>query len=429
MGAVSGALMRKLYTLLFSLVLPAVLLRLYWRGRKAPDYRLRWRERLGSYPRPMAANGIWFHAVSVGEVEAALPLIKRMLSTQTEPKVLVTCTTPTGSARIRALLGNQVEHVYLPYDVPWIIERFMRQFRPRLAVFLEKEVWPNLFATCAEHSIPLFVVNARLSARSASAYQKIPSLIQPALRCITLIAAQTEDDYANFLAIGASAGQLRVLGNIKFDLAIDPATVEKGRQLKQQSFAGRWVWIVASSHHDEEAQLLPVYRQLKQSIPELLLVIVPRHPERFQTVAQLCVEQGLTLVKRSSGDTVSAAVDVYLADSMGELKMLYAAADMAFVGGSLVSVGGHNVLEAAAVGVPVIFGPQMFNFQDVAERMLRAQAAVQCADVDAIAEIVLALRQSASLHEQLVVNAQAFVLQNQGATERVAQLLEQQLSV
>lgn len=420
-------MMRQLYTLIFSLALPFVLLRLYWRGFRAPEYRRRWRERLGYYPGEPLDDVVWFHAVSVGEAEAAFPLIRLMLSNYPDLRVLVTCTTPTGSARIQTVLADQVQHVYLPYDLPWIVERFMQQFRPRLAVFLEKEVWPNLFAACAERQIPLFIVNARLSSRSARAYQKIPSLIGPALRYATLIAAQTEDDRTRFVTIGADAERVQVLGNIKFDLTIDDDVLLAGRLLKQQMFAGRLVWIIASSHHDEESQLFPVYKTLKSQIPHLLLMIAPRHPERFQSVAKLCAEQGLTVVCRSSGQAVDTATDIYLADSMGELKMLYASADVAFVGGSLVPVGGHNVLEPAAVGVPVLFGSQMFNFQDVADRMLQARAALQCHSADAVGAAILNIQQSAELREQLAENAKRFVQVNQGATARVRQLLVQQL--
>lgn len=416
--------MRQLYTFMFTLALPAVLLRLYWRGIKAPEYRRRWQERLGCYQHNPVPGVIWFHAVSVGEAEAAFPLIKRLQSLHPQARMLVTCTTPTGSARIRAVLGEQVEHVYLPYDLPWVLERFMRQFEPRLAVFLEKEVWPNLFAACAEQQIPLYVVNARLSARSATAYRKIPSLIRPALASATLIATQTEDDRLRFIEIGADAERVQVLGNIKFDVTVEDEILMAGRQLKQSLFAGRLVWIAASTHDNEEAQLLAVYQGLKQQIPQLLLVIAPRHPERFQLVAKLCTELGAVVVTRSSGQTVDELTDVYLADSIGELKMLYAAADLAFVGGSLVAVGGHNVLEPAAVGMPILFGMQMFNFQDIAERMLAAQAAVQCHDAQAVGAAILGLHQSAEYKNRLAENAKSFVKQNQGATARIAQLLQ-----
>jgi len=325
------------------------------------------------------------------------------------------------------LFGDQVEHVYLPYDLPPVVERFLTHFRPRCAVFMEKELWPNLFAACRNRQIPLYVINARLSARSARAYLKIPALIQPTLACITTIAAQTEDDRQRFIEIGARPEQIRVLGNLKFDLSIDAALLEDGAALKRRLFGERFVWIIASTHDDEEAQLLAAYRRLKPAIPSLLCMIAPRHPERFDVVDGWCREQGFAVVRRSLGQALSAETDIYLADSLGELKLLYAAADVAFVGGSLVEVGGHNVLEPAAIGVPVLFGPQMFNFQEIAEHMLAMDAAIQCQTVDDIADAILDLYQHPETCQRLIRHAQAFVTQNQGAVSRIAELLSTSL--
>ena len=421
--------MRTLYTLLFYLALPLVLSRLYWRGIKAPEYRRRWRERLGFYPFPSRQDVIWFHTVSVGEAEAAFPLIRLLQSQYPQFPILVTTTTPTGSARVRVVFADQVEHVYLPYDLPIVVRRFIGHFRPRLAVVMEKEIWPNLFAACAAESIPLFIINARLSARSARSYHKIPALVQPALACVTMVAAQTDEDAARFVEIGAAPKRVKVLGNVKFDVAIDPATIADGQSLKCQFFAGRWVLIVASSHQGEEDVFLDLYPRLKADLPELLLLIVPRHPERFQLVRQLAEQRGLQVAMRSEQRVCSAQTDVYIGDSMGELKMLYAAADAAFVGGSLVPVGGHNVLEPAAVGVPVLFGPEMFNFQEIAERILAAEAAIQCADRERIFSVVMRLYQDKAFANQLVTRGKMFVQANQGATARVAALLSESLRI
>lgn len=419
--------MRNLYTLLYGLLLPAVLLRLYWRGCKAPQYRQRWLERLGFYQMPSRQGVIWIHAVSVGEVEAAFPLIAHFRHSHPQLPILVTTTTPTGSARVRAALAGQVEHVYLPYDLPFVIERFLKCFRPRLAVMMEKEIWPNLFAASAAQNIPLFIVNARLSARSARSYRKIPGLVKPALACVTMVAVQTEEDRLRFIEIGAAPQQVQVLGNIKFDVTIDAAVIAEGRALKQQLFAKRWVWIVASTHQGEEETFLALYPVLKVTIPELLLLIVPRHPERFQTVKKLCEQQGLAVVMRSEQRQCHEQTDVYIADSMGELKMLYAAADLAFVGGSLVPVGGHNVLEPAAIGIPVLFGPEMFNFQEIAERILALEGAIQCRDRQAIIDAVLGVYRDIAFRNRLIDNGRLFVENNQGATKRVAGLLAEYL--
>jgi 3-deoxy-D-manno-octulosonic-acid transferase len=418
---------RRCYTLLFYIGLPVVLLRLYWRGLKAPAYKLRWQERLGIYKSPSKQHSIWFHCVSVGEAEAAFSLIRLMQAEQPAQRFLVTTTTPTGSARVKAVLADQVEHVYLPYDLPVILKRFFAHFQPKMAVFMEKEIWPNTFAACAVQNIPLFVISARLSARSAQAYKKIPYLVKPALQSVTLIAAQTEADAKRLIEIGALPEHVKVLGNIKFDLSIDDNVLVAGQALKQQVFDGRFVWIWASTHHDEESQLLSVYPQLKNQIPNLLVIIAPRHPERFESVKKLCQQQGLNTVMRSEAAGVSQATDIYVADSMGELKMLYASADVAFVGGSLVAVGGHNVLEPALIGTPILFGPQMFNFKEIAERILAEQAAVQCQNVDEIAAAVTKIHADQNYKNMLIARAKAFVLRNQGATRRTADMLSQRL--
>lgn len=420
-------LARRFYTLLFYIGLPVVLLRLYWRGLKAPAYKQRWQERLGFYNKPPRHNCVWFHCVSVGEAEAAFPLIRLLQTEYPQQRFLVTTTTPTGSARVTSVLADQVEHVYLPYDLPWVLQRFFAQFQPKLAVFMEKEIWPNTFAACAAQNMPLFVINARLSQNSAQAYKKIPYLIKPALQCVTRVAAQTEADAQRLVEIGLSSQQLTVLGNIKFDLEIDDGVLAEGQALKKQRFAGRFVWIWASTHHDEEQQLLPLYRQLKNTMPDLLLIIAPRHPERFDSVKKLCGQEGLNTVLRSESTDVSQATDIYLADSMGELKMLYAAADVAFVGGSLVAVGGHNVLEPALIGTPILFGPQMFNFKEIAERILAEQAAVQCRSLEEIAAAVTRIHADEHYKNMLIARAKAFVLRNQGATRRTADMLAQSL--
>ena len=416
--------MRLLYTSLFSLLLPLVLFRLFWRGVKAPAYRLRWQERLGFYHLPEQKDLIWLHAVSVGEAEAAFVLIKRWQQQQPASQFLVTTTTPTGSARVKAVLADSVLHVYLPYDIPVIVNRFIKHFQPRLAIIMEKEIWPNLYAACHKANIPIILLNARLSARSAQAYLKIPALIKPALHLINQIAVQTDDDKRHFIAIGAKPETVQVLGNIKFDVAISPETIQQGQQLKQSLFAKRFVWIIASSHPGEEEILLNLYPQLRAKIANLLLLIVPRHPERFKQVQALCQQKQLAVVMRSSQPTrLPANTDVYLADSMGELRMLYASADIAFVAGSLAAIGGHNVLEPAAIGIPVLFGSQMFNFQAIADSMLENQAAWQCQDAEAISAAVLKLYQQPELRQALAEKGLAFVQASRGAVESMMALL------
>lgn len=419
--------MRSFYSCLFYLLIPFILVRLIWRSISAPAYRYRWGERFALYKKSFPQNVIWFHAVSVGEVEALFPLVKKIQREYPNATLLITTTTPTGSARVKAIMRDSVEHVYLPYDIPCGINRFMRCFKPRMAVIMETEIWPNLFAYCGKNEIPLYIINARLSEKSARGYQKIPGLISPALACVKSIAAQTQDDACRFAAIGAKTETVRTLGNIKFDVEVSNEVIQQGVQLKAELFAGRFVWLIASTHKDEEAIFLEIYKEIKSKIPELLLVIVPRHPERFVEVKKLCEQNQLAVVMRASGEICRPYDDVYLVDTMGELKMLYAASDVAFVGGSMVPVGGHNILEAAAVGTPVLFGPYMANFKEIAEGVLRQDAAMQCQDEGEIINSMTALYVDAEYRQSLVEKGKVFVRQNQGATTRIFDMLIQDI--
>jgi 3-deoxy-D-manno-octulosonic-acid transferase len=415
--------MRTAYSAIFYLIIPFILLRLLWRSVKAPDYRLRWRERFACYDRKYPQNVVWFHAVSVGEAEAVFPLVRRLQQQNPLAKLLITTTTPTGSARVRAVLGKTVEHVYLPYDTPGAVRRFMQCFRPVLAVIMETEIWPNLFTYCGKNGIPLWVINARLSEKSARGYQKIPSLIHPVLANVKQVAAQTQEDAERFIAIGAKPGQVATVGNIKFDLEIPEGIVKEGKLLKTGVFNGRFVWLAASTHRGEEQVFLDVYKELKPKIPELLLLIVARHPERFAEVGALCGQNNVAAVTRTSKKPCNVETDVYLGDTMGELKMLYAAADIAFVGGSMVPVGGHNLLEASAIGVPVLFGPYMANFKEIAQKVLAHNAAIQCHDKGAIVQAILAVYSDSSYRNQLVEHGKLFVQMNRGVIGKLCGML------
>lgn len=415
--------MRTLYSVLFYLLIPFILLRLIWRSIKAPDYRQRWGERMGYYGRTYPQGVIWFHAVSVGEAEAVFPLVHRFQKQMPDKRILITTTTPTGSARVKAVMGQMVNHVYLPYDIPDAVERFMQCFKPVLAVIVETEIWPNLYHYCGKHNIPLYLVNARLSGRSTARYKKIPGLVHPVLTHIKTIAAQTEDDAQRFIEIGAASDQLITVGNIKFDIEIPQETIESGRLLKSTIFKGRFVLLAASTHKGEEQILIDTYKLLKVDIPNLLLVIVPRHPERFVEVGQLSGRNHLALVKRTSGKLCDPDTDVYLADTMGELKLLYGAADIAFIGGSMVDIGGHNLLEATAVGVPVLFGPSMANFKEIADKVTTYGAAIKCPDKMALARTILELHSDSKRRSILSGNGLKFLQQNRGVTEKLFNLL------
>jgi 3-deoxy-D-manno-octulosonic-acid transferase len=289
---------------------------------------------------------------------------------------------------------------------------------------METEIWPNLFAACGANAIPLYLINARLSEKSARGYQNISSLVQQTLSHVSLIAAQTEEDAQRFINIGAEAEKVKTLGNIKFDINVPADIIEHGALVRKILFPNRFVWVIASTHKDEEALFLEVYKDIKPQIPELLMLLVPRHPERFTEVKRLCEQQQLKVVIRTTGEAVTEDVDIYLVDTMGELKTMYAASDVAFVGGSMVPTGGHNILEASAVGIPVMFGPYMNNFKEIAKGVLNQRAAIQCQNKDAVVKSILALYQQPGDRLALVENGKRFLKQNQGAVARIFEMLE-----
>lgn len=405
--------MRFFYTLLLYLALPWILARLYWRGFKAPDYRRRWTERFGYFP-PMPQPGcLWVHAVSVGETRAALPLLRALRERYPALPLLVTATTPTGSRQIREALQGSVQHVYAPYDFPAAVDRFLNRTRPRLGIVMETELWPNLFHQCRTRHLPLIVANARLSERSASGYRRLPGLTASTLACATLIAAQTEADAGRFRQLGAP--RVRVTGNIKYDLTLPPELTGQSRELRRLLGRERPVLIAASTHAGEEQPILDAFAELRRDHPDLLLMLVPRHPERFSQVKALCQQRGLAVVTRSERRPCDSQTQIFLGDTMGELLLFYGAADLAFVGGSLVPTGGHNVLEPALLGLPVLFGPHMFNFTEASQRLLAATAAWQVADAGELARITGKLLVDPALAQAAGRRGKAIVEANRGA--------------
>ncbi len=415
--------MRLIYTGLLYLLLPLALLRLYWRGRHDPGHRQRWRERFGDFP-PLPAGSLWIHAVSVGEVRAALPLIRALRDQRPEQPLLVTTTTLTGSRQVREALAERVLHVYAPYDLPGAVARFLRNARPRMAVIMETELWPNLLRQCAAADIPVLIANARLSERSARGYARIGWLTRSMLQDVTLIAAQADADAQRFRALGAQ--RVEAVGNLKYDLTLPEELAEQGQALRRERLgANRPVWIAASTHAGEDEQILDAFAQLRVRWADLLLLLVPRHPERFDSVAALCRQRGFNLVRRSAQQACRPDTAVFLGDSMGELLRFYAAADLAFVGGSLVATGGHNVLEPALLGLPVLFGPHMFNFTEAGERLLEAQAAAQVTNAAELAAAVDRWLDNPDLRRITGQRGRAVVEQHRGALAALIQHIEE----
>ncbi len=413
---------RTLYTLLFHLGLPLVAIRLWLRARKAPAYARRIGERFAMNLPAMQPGGIWVHAVSVGESIAAAPMIRELLKRYPQLPITVTCMTPTGSERIQALFANEprIQHCYLPYDLPWAAARFLERVKPKLGVIMETELWPNHIHQCAKRGIPVALANARLSERSAKGYARFAGLTRPMLEEMSLIAVQTEAEAERFRLLGARPECVEVTGSIKFDLSIDPQLLIKARELREQWQAQeRPVWIAASTHEGEDEIVLAAHRQLLASYPNALLILVPRHPERFNSVFELCRREGFATVRRSSGESVEAQTQVLLGDTMGELLFLYALADSAFVGGSLVPNGGHNLLEPAALAKPVLSGPHLFNFLEIAAKLRDAAALEEVDDVQGLAVAVQRLFELPQDAQRMAQAGLTVMQLNQGALQRL----------
>ncbi|QJD29736.1 lipid IV(A) 3-deoxy-D-manno-octulosonic acid transferase [Methylococcus geothermalis] len=414
--------MRSVYTSLFYASLPLVLARLFWRSRANPGYRERVAERFAFYPGPRRPVDVWIHAVSVGEAEAAFSLIAT-IRRHLPASILVTTTTPTGSARLRKVLGDAVEHVYLPYDLPDGVGRFLDHFSPRLAVIMETEIWPNLFAACRGRGVPLVIANARLSERSARRYGHIRGTLKNLLAGVD-IAAQTEDDARRFLAVGADSSAVTVTGNLKFDTELDASTREAGEALKKRVFQERLVWLAASTHPGEERAVLEAFASVRCRHPHLKLVIAPRHPERFEEVARLVATSGYRIARQTqAGEVMPGNFDVFLLDTLGDLMRFYVASDIAFVGGSLVDIGGHNVVEPALAETAIVFGQHTRNFKQICDDLAGGEAALRVHDAEALAAAVDRLAADAGLRAELRRRALAFVERNRGASERHWRLL------
>ena len=408
---------RLLYSLLIYLAMPFLLLHLFWPRRGKPGYGKHWAELLGWIPSSHRNQApLWIHTVSVGESLAAIPLIRAIKSTYPELPLLVTTTTPTGAEQI-AKLGDLVEHRYAPLDYPHVIRRFLKRVQPRGLLIMETELWPNWLAACGARQLPVVVMNARLSERSCQRYQKIQGIFSAMSQHISAVLCQTREDEARFRRLGLPRQQLQVTGSLKFDIQLDEALISAGQALKQQ-LAPRPIWIAASTHHGEDEQVLAAHRQVLEQLPEALLILVPRHPQRFDQVARLCTGEGWEIARRSLQQPVATQTQIYLADTMGEMPLLFQAADVAFMGGSLVPVGGHNLLEPASLGKPTLIGPHYFNFSDVTRQLHDKNGCRIIADSHELALSLQELLQNESLSQQMGMQAFDVVHANQGAKDK-----------
>jgi 3-deoxy-D-manno-octulosonic-acid transferase len=415
--------LRVLYSLLFYLLTPLIVIRLLWRSYHAPAYFHRWAERFGFAPSLAGEAVIWVHAVSVGEVQASLPLVKTLLNHYPKYIVLLTTMTPTGSAQVKKSLGNQVAHCYLPYDLPNAVSRFLQRIQPQLGIILETELWPNLLHQCQRRGIPIILANARLSERSARGYSRLGALSRDMLSSLAFIAAQGVADAERFTALGAPPERVHVVGNLKFELKPSGDLEAQGVALRRQWGEQRLLWIAASTHEGEEEHILAAFKQVQQFHSTTLLILVPRHPERFSRVHHLCQQQGFATQLHSEQRICAPATEIFIGDSMGELLQFFAASDVAFLGGSLVPVGGHNPLEPAALGRPVILGPHMFNFTEISERLLKAGAATQIQTTQELGQAVLRYLSDPRLRAKAGEAGQRVIAQNQGASNKLLRLI------
>jgi 3-deoxy-D-manno-octulosonic-acid transferase len=422
--------MRLLYSILLTLALPVLVLRLYLRSLKAPAYRRRIRERFWPAPMPGLAERdklIWIHAVSVGEVAAAEPLIRSLLAQAPDLKILLTTMTPTGSDRARALTGDRLEHCYIPYDLPFLLAPFIRRLAPELLLLMETELWPNLLYCCARQNVKVMLANGRLSEKSARGYGRLPGLSRNMLQRIDCIAAQSADDAARFERLGADASKISVSGSLKFNVSI--AAVDNNYIIPLNSLkgSGRPVLIAASTREGEEEKVLTAYTRMLQRIPELVLLLVPRHPERFEEVARMLKEREFHYALRSSNREFSKDRQVLLGDSMGEMSNYYDCATLAFVGGSLVDTGCQNVLEPAARGIAVLTGPSQFNFATICRQLEQSGALITVRDESMLAECCIDLLQDECRRLTMGAAGKALVAENQQALPRHLALLQELL--
>jgi 3-deoxy-D-manno-octulosonic-acid transferase len=416
--------MRFIYILIAYLIAPVVLGAMALRGLRDRSHREGFAERFGLGRQLQGRRNIWVHAVSVGEVQASAPLVHALLAKFPEVPLVLTTGTATGRARARALFKERVDIRYVPIDLPGSVRRFFQRVNPALAVILETEIWPNLYHRCGRLGIPLVLASARISPRSVKSYRRLVGLFRQTLSHGIFIAAQSEQDAERFRSIGANPERTHVVGNIKFDFTLPPSIESQGAELRRLLGMDRPVWVAGSTHGEEEDVLVAAHRELRARYAQALLVLVPRHPPRFVEVADSLRAQGVNFVTRSSGAATAGNTEVFLVDKLGELLAFYAAADVAFVGGSLVPIGGHNLLEPAALGLPVLAGPNNFNSADIARLLVECGAVRIVHDAPQISAAIGELLADPTARSNMGASGRRAVEENRGAVRRLMEFLE-----
>lgn len=421
--------MRYLYSLFMTVLIPVVLAHLWLRGAKLPAYRQRWSERFGRFSfTPKKKTIIWLHTVSVGELIAAKAVIIWLLQ-RGDTQVVVTTTTPTGSEQVVKLFGDSVFHVYAPYDLPFCVVPFLKKIQPSLAIFMETELWPNTIHYCHKMNVPTLLANGRLSKKSANGYRRVSLLIGPMLKKIDRAAVQHATDAERFAKLGLPPDRIEVTGSIKFDISLPAEIQERAGQFRKTlgPEGSRKILIAASTHKGEDELILSAWKKIQSAYANALLILVPRHPDRFNDVYRLCIQRGFNTSRRSKGDEISVKTNILLADTLGELLMLYGCADIAFVGGTLIENGGHNFLEPAAWSVPVVSGPSTFNFAEIARLLIKNNGMVIVDSADALAEQIIFLFEDQLRLTSMGSAARGVVEANRGALEKLNSVITRML--
>ena len=421
--------MRFIYTLVIYLLIPFVLLRLFFLGLNIPAYRTRWQERFGFFSWENKDKPVlWVHAVSVGEVNAATPIINFFLEQYPQYQILVTTVTPTGAYTIKQNFGNDVTHLYLPYDLPFSIKKFINTINPSILITMETEIWPNLYNVCEFSNIPILIVNARLSEKSSKGYRLVSGLMKQTLMKVNMIAAQTKKDAERFISFGADKDKVFVTGNLKFDITVPHSITEEAESLKRYFSVNRPIWIAASTQEGEEEIVIKAHKKILIEYPDAILILAPRHPERVNKVAILCESADIKFVKRTEQRRFSKDLNAYILDTLGELQLHYAASQIAFVGGSLVNTGGQNMMEPASLGLPVISGLHTYNFKEITELLSEQEALISVSNEQELANEVCKLLSDANLRHNIGEKAQQVIEKNKGNIDRLIEIVEPYLS-